>query len=116
VARRSIDARAARCRPRLDAVAGLLGEAPVGDRRRRVTRTFLFTDIVSSTELVQAMGDEAWEQLLERHDEALRAAFGQHGGRVVSHTGDGFFVAFDDAPAAIGAAIGDPASARRPTP
>lgn len=68
-------------------------------------RTFLFTDIVGSTSLAEAMGDEAWEHLLRWHDETLRALFMQHDGEVVNSTGDGFFVAFDSARHAIESAV-----------
>ncbi|MDQ3986355.1 MAG: adenylate/guanylate cyclase domain-containing protein [Actinomycetota bacterium] len=62
----------------------------------RVTKTFMFTDIVSSTTLVEAMGDRAWESLLAWHDQTLRGLFTAHCGEEVKQIGDGFFVAFDD--------------------
>ena len=40
----------------------------------RVTRTFMFTDIVTSTDLVGLIGDEAWSELLRWHDRELRSA------------------------------------------
>jgi class 3 adenylate cyclase len=87
-------------------VTELLGEdvvaAPSG---RRVTRTFMFTDIVRSTNLVEAIGDEAWEDLVGWHDRILRALFAKHGGEEVDHAGDGFFVAFDDPRAALESAV-----------
>ena len=64
-------------------------------------KTFMFTDIVASTNIAAAIGDEAWEHLLRWHDDTLRAVFVDHGGEVVNSTGDGFFVAFDSASAAI---------------
>src|SRR5207247_2726084 len=73
--------------------------------QERVTRAFMFTDIVKSTDLVGAIGDEAWEDLLAWHDHTLRSLFASHGGQVAHHTGDGFFVAFDDAGAALACAI-----------
>jgi class 3 adenylate cyclase len=80
-------------------VAELLGEeAP---EARRVRRTFMFTDIVGSTSLVEAIGDEAWEDIRRWHDQALRASFPAYGGREVDHAGDGFFVAFEDPGSAI---------------
>jgi class 3 adenylate cyclase len=60
-----------------------------------VRRTFVFTDIVSSTNLAEAMGDEAWEHLLRWHDQTLSALISEHGGEVVNGTGDGFFAAFE---------------------
>jgi predicted ATPase/DNA-binding SARP family transcriptional activator/class 3 adenylate cyclase len=61
----------------------------------RERRTFMFTDIVRSTELAELLGDEAWGQLLHWHDETLRTLFAAHRGDEIKHTGDGFFVAFE---------------------
>ncbi len=63
----------------------------------RTVRTFLFTDIVGSTALIEVIGDEAWNDLRRWHNEALRSAFADHGGEEIDHAGDGFFVAFPDA-------------------
>lgn len=71
----------------------------------RVTRTFVFTDIVGSTPLVEALGDDAWQELIRWHDQTLRAIFNRYGGTEVRQTGDGFFVAFEEASAAIEAAV-----------
>jgi class 3 adenylate cyclase len=83
-------------------LAELAPEAPSSDR---ATRAFMFTDIVKSTDLVGAIGDEAWEELLTWHDGTLRSLFATHGGHVAHHTGDGFFVAFDDAESALACAV-----------
>ena len=72
--------------------------------QRRVVKTFMFTDIVGSTTLVDALGDEAWETLLRWHDETLRELFRAHGGEEVVATGDGFFVGFDSPQAALSCA------------
>ena len=71
----------------------------------RVRRAFMFTDIVKSTDLVSAIGDEAWEELLAWHDEALRSLFASKGGQVAHHTGDGFFVAFASPSSALECAV-----------
>jgi class 3 adenylate cyclase len=87
-------------------VTGLLGEevtALAGGRR--VSRTFMFTDIVRSTNLVEAIGDEAWEDLVDWHDRTLRALFAEHEGSEVDHSGDGFFIAFDDPRSALASAV-----------
>lgn len=72
---------------------------------RRVVKTFMFTDIVKSTNLIEAIGDEAWEMLLAWHDQTLRGLFVAHRGEEVVSTGDGFFVGFDSAEAALGCAV-----------
>jgi class 3 adenylate cyclase len=71
----------------------------------RVAKTFMFTDIVKSTNLVEAIGDEAWEALLRWHDETLRSIFVAHHGTEVVSTGDGFFVGFDTPEAALACAV-----------
>jgi class 3 adenylate cyclase len=72
---------------------------------RRVLKTFMFTDVVGSTNLVEALGDEAWDTLLRWHDATLREVFTAHEGREISTTGDGFFVGFDSPEQAVAAAI-----------
>ncbi len=93
---------------RLGAVrdADRVAELLMRDTTTEVMKTFLFTDIVGSTELASAVGsDRHWVNLLRRHDDALRAIFGDFKGQVVDHTGDGFFAAFEEAEDAVGAAV-----------
>jgi class 3 adenylate cyclase len=93
---------------RLGAVrdAERVAELLMRDVTKTVMKTFLFTDIVGSTELASAVGtDRHWANLLRRHDATLRAVFDDFQGQVVDHTGDGFFAAFEDAADAVGAAI-----------
>jgi class 3 adenylate cyclase len=81
---------------RVDALLG--DDAPSSaPATARLTRTFMFTDIVTSTDLVGLIGDDAWGELLQWHDRELRSAFANHRGEVVNHTGDGFFAAFEQA-------------------
>ncbi len=68
-------------------------------------RTFVFTDIVGSTTLLEAIGDEAWNDLRRWHDDTLRRSIEEHGGEEVDHTGDGFFMAFPDAASAVACAL-----------
>jgi class 3 adenylate cyclase len=72
---------------------------------RRIARTFMFTDIVGSTNLLETIGDEAWEGVVRWHDETLRSVIETHHGDIVHSTGDGFFAAFDDATAAATSAV-----------
>jgi class 3 adenylate cyclase len=72
---------------------------------RRVARTFMFTDIVGSTDLISTIGDEAWRDVVGWHDETLRTVIASHRGDVVRTTGDGFFASFDDPAAALDCAI-----------
>ncbi len=87
---------------RCDAMIDAGDEREVG---RRVSRTFMFTDIVGSTDLIQTIGDEAWEDILRWHDDTLRTQIGSHHGEVVHTTGDGFFASFAGAAAAASCAV-----------
>lgn len=71
----------------------------------RDTKTFMFTDICKSTDLVEAIGDEAWEDLLRWHDQTLRSLFAAHGGEEIKQLGEGFFVAFPGPESAIDCAL-----------
>jgi len=71
----------------------------------RVTKTFMFTDIVGSTDLARVMGDESWGNVLAWHDDTLRKLFALHRGEEVKQSGDGFFVAFDEPLDAIECAV-----------
>jgi class 3 adenylate cyclase len=73
--------------------------------RQQTRRTFLFTDIVGSTRLLETLGNEKWRKLLARHNEVLEEQIANSGGEVVQQTGDGFFAAFASPRAAIEAAV-----------
>ncbi len=72
---------------------------------KRVTRTFMFTDIVTSTDLIGLIGDDAWQDLLEWHDRTLRSSIESVGGEVVRHTGDGYFASFSSTRPAVDCAV-----------
>jgi class 3 adenylate cyclase len=69
-----------------------------------VRATLLFTDIVGSTRHAVEMGDRAWRDLLEWHDRLVRREVANAGGRVIKNLGDGYFIGFEDADAAVAAA------------
>ena len=73
--------------------------------RVETRRTFVFTDIVDSTKLLETLGPEKWKRLLTRHDEIVRERIVESGGEIVKKTGDGFFASFDTPKAAIDAAV-----------
>ncbi|MDQ4071323.1 MAG: hypothetical protein M3088_00405, partial [Actinomycetota bacterium] len=73
--------------------------------RLETRRTFLFSDIVDSTKLLETLGAEKWKKLLARHDQLVREAIVETGGEVVKHTGDGFFASFEGAKPAVEAAV-----------
>jgi class 3 adenylate cyclase len=108
-----MEARAAReafqrlgAQPAAEASGKLLGElAAAAQVPEQVSRAFMFTDIVKSTDLIGVIGDEAWENLLAWHDVTLRSLFASHSGEVAHHTGDGFFAAFVNARSALDCAV-----------
>jgi class 3 adenylate cyclase len=101
------------CEPRAqDPILSALGIAVSADLAgwgslpaRRTRKVCMFTDIVDSTALIEAIGDEAWMYLLRWHDRTLRSHFADHTGEEVKHLGDGFFVVFGDAASAVGCAV-----------
>jgi class 3 adenylate cyclase/pimeloyl-ACP methyl ester carboxylesterase len=74
--------------------------------RDRVHTAIVFTDIVDSTPLAAAMGDEKWSALIDAHNERVRSRVAEHGGETLKSTGDGFLAAFDEPTAAIRCAVG----------
>jgi class 3 adenylate cyclase len=82
-----------------DPILGEVEEFVTGARHEpdpeRVLSTVLFTDIVDSTRRAASLGDRAWRELLETHDEIVRSELGRFRGREVKQTGDGFLAAFD---------------------
>jgi len=83
------------CEPMIDEVEEFL----TGERRKpepnRVLSTVLFTDIAGSTEHAARLGDERWRDLLQRHDELVRAELERWRGKEVKTVGDGFLATFD---------------------
>ena len=75
------------------------------DTGRRVTRTFMFTDIVDSTKWAEQLGDAKWKNLLRKHNDLTAAAIADGGGEVVKTIGDGYFAAFDSPVRAIASAV-----------
>jgi class 3 adenylate cyclase len=98
---------ALRCRadaPVLAAVTDWRGEAPapshpVSHALEHVA--VLFTDVVSSTEMLDRLGDHAAHQLRRRHFSLLREGVGAHGGSEVKNLGDGLMVVFSSVRTAI---------------
>ena len=58
-------------------------------------------DIVDSTPTASRLGDARWRQLLADHDRVVRALIERFRGREIDTTGDGFFVSFESAAAAV---------------
>jgi class 3 adenylate cyclase len=82
-------------------ISGIASELPF----ERELLTLVFTDIVSSTERLFAMGDAAWRDVIEDHDAYVRGEVDRHHGRVIKHTGDGHLATFSQPTDAIRTAL-----------
>jgi class 3 adenylate cyclase/pimeloyl-ACP methyl ester carboxylesterase len=76
-------------------VLKFVGQQADATPAERVLSTVLFTDIVGSTELLAAQGDEHWRRHLDDHDRLVDTVLARYGGRRAKHTGDGIFALFD---------------------
>lgn len=90
---------------RATGVPGAAEAGPGSGSPARQWVTVMFTDIVNSTQLNEALGDEEWTRVLRRHRETVRRAFADRGGREVSTQGDGFLARFDSPAEAVLCAI-----------
>jgi hypothetical protein len=70
------------------------GKPPIGER---ILTTMLMTDIARSTDRAAAVGDAAWDQLLERHHALVREVLDRYRGTEIDTAGDGFLTMFDGA-------------------
>jgi class 3 adenylate cyclase len=70
-------------------------------RRFERQMVLVFSDIVGSTPYFARFGDAAGRQLQQLHYDLLLQGTEPHGGRVVDTAGDGAFVVFDSATAAV---------------
>jgi class 3 adenylate cyclase len=88
-------------------VAAILGRLsdPDDGVLESATRTFVFTDMVGSTALLDTLGDKAAFKVIRDHDRLVRDLLERHAGREVKHTGDGFMLAFVSPADAINFAV-----------
>ena len=74
-------------------------------RPARRLRALLVSDIVDSTRLTVAAGDDRWVEMLAEHDRIVRDALRGHDGVEFKHTGDGVLAWFDTPGQAIACAL-----------
>ena len=67
--------------------------------------TIMFTDIESSTEFTQRLGDAKAQEVVHAHNEIVRDALQAHGGKEIKHTGDGIMASFSSSSGALGCAV-----------
>jgi class 3 adenylate cyclase len=69
------------------------------------TVTIVFSDIESSTVLLERLGDAEFIRMLSWHDRIVRESAEEHRGFVVKSQGDGFMLAFPSAASALRACV-----------
>jgi class 3 adenylate cyclase len=69
------------------------------------TVTILFSDIESSTEMTERLGDQRWLEVLREHNRIVREQVAGHGDFEVKAQGDGFMIAFQSARRALHCAV-----------
>ncbi len=79
----------------IGAFTGGVGAGFPAGSEDRILATVMFSDMVASTERAAEIGDRQWREVLDRHDELVRAQLVVHGGREIKTTGDGFLALFD---------------------
>jgi class 3 adenylate cyclase len=67
----------------------------------RVLATILFTDIVDSTSIARALGDQKWADLIATYEARVREGLTRFGGREIKTTGDGVLAIFTGTERAI---------------
>ncbi len=75
------------------------------DVRARRAATFLFTDIVGSTEMLTMLGEETWLRALREHNAVVQDAVDRFGGTTLKFLGDGWMVTFGCPRDAVEAAV-----------
>ena len=88
----------------VEAVEAFLDGEPQQAIPDTVLATVLFTDLVGSTALAARLGDRAWRDLRERHNELVRRELARYRGLEIDTAGDGFFASFDGPARAIACA------------
>ena len=81
------------------------GVEALDERAETRINTFLFTDVVGSTALLDRVGDHVAHVFRRRHFALLREAIEDHAGTEVKSLGDGLMVVFADARAAVACAV-----------
>ncbi|BAE51843.1 hypothetical protein amb3039 [Paramagnetospirillum magneticum AMB-1] len=78
---------------------------PATEKKQPSLMTVMFTDMVGSTDLTQARGDQAAQEIVRKHNAIVRTALTQFAGREVKHTGDGIMASFASAANAVEATV-----------
>ena len=81
-------------------------QSPYASRVSRPrTVSVLFSDVVGSTALFAAMGDDVADSVRREHFDGVGVVITEHGGQVVKGLGDGVMAVFDSAAGAVEAGV-----------
>lgn len=89
----------------IDAQIGFITGAEIEAPHEREFAVVMFTDIVESTSASMSAGDAEWHRLLDSHDRTTREIVGNHSGRLIKSTGDGFLATFHSPSQGVNAAV-----------
>ena len=78
-----------------------MGDIPIDGTEIVEQATILFSDIVSSTDLVTQLGDAAARDIFLQHDRIVRNQLRKYGGKELQNLGDGFMLSFESPSAAV---------------
>ncbi|MBI4968143.1 MAG: adenylate/guanylate cyclase domain-containing protein [Rhodospirillales bacterium] len=81
------------------------GKTAIKTTAEQSLMTVIFTDMVGSTDLTQAVGDFGAQEVVRRHNAIVRTALAAHGGKEIKHTGDGIMASFPTAISSVNATI-----------
>ena len=87
--------------PIFDHVEEAATGTPHSAKAERYFGTVLFTDVVSSTELLERVGDAQYRHMRADHERLVRLVVETGGGRLMTVTGDGTLSVFDGPSAAV---------------
>lgn len=92
----------------MTAIAPTLEQLDLQDDAPRFARraaTFLFTDIVGSTDLLTLLGEDVWLDALREHNDVVINAVDVFGGTYLKFLGDGWMIAFNSPRDAVDASV-----------
>ena len=78
---------------------------PGSDAPSHGTVAILVTDIVSSTQWAEELGDQRWLEVLRTHNALVRSTIAEFGGTEIKQNGDGFLATFSSVASAVEAGL-----------
>jgi len=86
--------------------AGSVAAGMAGDAAWDGTMTFIFSDIIGASALIDRLGDDGWLEVIREHDRIIQEQLPSGGRSELKSLGDGFMVAFRSATEAVQFVLG----------